>query len=302
MFHHNQHHRFVAAAIPLVVMAGLLAGCTGGSTTPDGSSAPSDAALADLLPDSIREAGVVRVATDIPFPPYEYTDEDGNITGFEYDLAQAVGGLLGVEFEFQKQPFDGIIPGLAAGKYDIVWSSVTDTREREKVVDFVDYAVSQGGILVKKGSDISGKDDLCGRKVSTLTGSTGIQDIEDQSAKCVADGKDPIEPVVFPSDTAAQLAIQSGTVEASLNDAASLAYIAQTVGDGDAFEVIVYTDEENPRFPLGVAVPKESSELRDAIQAALQSLVDSGEYLDILETYGVGALAVDTVTVNEAIN
>src|SRR5262249_7366456 len=123
-----------------------------------------------------------------------------------------------------------------------------------------------------------------------------------RSAKCIEAGKAPIEAVVFPSDTAAQLAIKAGIAEASLNDAASLAFIAKTVDGGNAFDFIVYSDFENPRFPLGVALPKESAQLRDALQAALKELVDDGTYAKIMEKYDLKALRIEKITVNAAID
>jgi polar amino acid transport system substrate-binding protein len=262
----------------------------------------ADAKLHDMLPARIKDAGVVHVASDYPFPPYEYTDANKQLTGFEYDLSQAAGDLLGVKMEWQQQPFDGILPGLAAGNYDLAWSSITDQKKRQKIVDFVDYAISQGGILTKKGSSIKGKGDLCGLKISTQKGSTGEQDIKDVSAKCVEMGKQPAEAALFPSSTASQLAIKSGLADASLNDAASLAYIAQTVDDGKTFDYVVYTDFDNPRFPLGVAVPKDDPQLRDALQATLQALVDNGTYARIMEKYDLKPLMLDKITVNAAVD
>lgn len=262
----------------------------------------ADAKLSAMLPEKIRTESVVKVASDYPFPPYEYLDENKQLTGFEYDLSQAAGELLGVKFEWQQQPFDGILPGLAAGNYDLAWSSITDQKQRQKVVDFVDYAISQGGILMKKGSSIKGKGDLCGLKISIQKGSTGEKDVKELSAKCVEMGKQAAVPVQFPSSTATQLAIKSGLADASVNDAASLAYIAQTVDGGETFDFVVYNDFENPRFPLGVAVPKNDTQLRDALQAALQALVDNGTYGKIMAKYRLEALSVDKVTVNAAID
>jgi polar amino acid transport system substrate-binding protein len=266
----------------------------------DASYADEVPELRALLPSSIREAGVVRVASDYPFPPNEYLDDKDQLTGFEYDLSQEAGALLGIEFKWEKQPFDGILPGLAAGNYDLSWSSMTDTINRQKVVDFVDYAIGQGAILVAKGSDVKGKLDLCGRRVSTQRGTTGEKDIEDLTAECVRRGKASVEPVIFPTATAAQLAIKAGSADASLNDAASAAYIAQTLDSGNAFDVVFYNDLDNPRLPMGVAVPKDKEELRDALQAALQRLMDNGTYKKIMTKYNIDPLSIEKIKINSA--
>ncbi|MCD2175018.1 ABC transporter substrate-binding protein [Rhizobium sp. C4] len=280
-----------------LAIVSLLSGMVAGTAVANAA----DAKLNAMLPEKIKTTGVVRVASDFPFPPYEFMDKDNKLTGFEYDLSQAAGELLGVKFEWQKQPFDGILPGLAAGNYDLAWSSITDKTQRQKIVDFVDYAVGQGGILMKKGAGLKGKADLCGLKISTQKGGTGEKDIQDLSAKCVQLGKKAAEPVLYPSSTEAELAIKSGGADAMLSDAAGLAYIAQTVDGGKAYDFSVYTDFENPRFPLGVAVPKNNNQLRDAMQAALQALIDNGTYAKIMDKYDIKALSVDKITINAAI-
>ncbi|MDH6233134.1 polar amino acid transport system substrate-binding protein [Mesorhizobium soli] len=256
--------------------------------------------LRAMLPDSIRNAGVIHVASDYPFPPYEYFNAKNELTGVEYDLTQEAGALLGVKFEWHKQPFDGIIPGLAAGKYDIALSAFSDTISRQKVVDFIDFSVSQGAMVVPKGSDVKGKLDICGRRMSTQRGSNGEKSIADLSAECVKRGKKPVEAVVLPSGSDVHLAIKAGKADASINEAATAAYVAQTVDGGKAFDFVIYNDLDNQQEPIGIAVPKDSEQLRDAIQATLQRLIDNGTYKTIMRKYNIEPLSVKKIEINTA--
>lgn len=256
--------------------------------------------LRAMLPDSIQKAGVVQVASEYPFPPYEYFNAKNELTGVEYDLMQEAGALLGVTFNWNKQPFDGIIPGLAAGKYDIALSAFTDTLNRQKVVDFIDYSISQNAMIVPKGSDVKGKLDICGKRMSTQRGTNGEKEITDLSAECVKRGKSPVEAVVLPSGSDVHLAVKAGKADASTNEAATAAYIAQTVDGGNAFDAVIYTDLDNQQSSIGIAVPKGSEQLRDAIQAALQRLVDNGTYKTIMQKYNIEPLSVEKIEINTA--
>ena len=99
-----------------------------------------DDAIADMLPADIKDAGVVRVASGVSFPPMEFFDTDNEtVLGFDADLGKALGEVLGVEFEFHNTNFDGIIGGLDADRYDLALTSMIDKKERQGTVDFVDY-------------------------------------------------------------------------------------------------------------------------------------------------------------------
>ncbi|MGW2996706.1 transporter substrate-binding domain-containing protein, partial [Streptomyces sp. NPDC001193] len=119
-----------------------------------GAAVTKDTALHDALPDAIKKSGTVRVATDVPYAPFEMFVAEGEpeLTGLDYDLGQALGAKLGVKFDFAPQKFDGIVPAIQAGKFDAAMSAMTDNKERQAVVDFVDYSVSGSGIMVAKGN------------------------------------------------------------------------------------------------------------------------------------------------------
>lgn len=277
------------------------------SVTIAGATVTRDSALHDGLPAAFKESQVVRVATDVPYPPFEMFESEGSeqITGLDYDLGQAIAAKLGVRFDFTATKFDSIVPSIQAGKFDVVMSAITDTKERQQVLTFVDYSASGSGILVAKGNPerITTLTDLCGRAVAAQSGTKQAKLLQEDSP-CQQAGKPEVQLSVFPKDADAQLAIKSGKVVADFMDKPAAAYLAQTAGDGTAFEVI--EDAQYPNgvdaTPNGIGVAKNSETLANSIQKALQALMDDGTYLRILDKYGQRSIAIPAATINAAVN
>ncbi|GAA4210915.1 ABC transporter substrate-binding protein [Streptosporangium oxazolinicum] len=278
------------------------------ATTVAGTSVTADPALSALLPETVRSAGKVRVATDAPYPPFEMfvTEGSADLTGIDYDLGQALGARLGVRFEFTQQKFDGIIPAIQAGRFDAVMSALTDNKERQAVLTFVDYSVSGTGILVKKGNpeSVTGPADLCGKRVGVQAATNQSKLIDSWQAECRGAGKPAIDKKEYPKDTDAQLAVKAGTVIAVLNTKPAAIYTAQTADGGNAFESV--DDPEAPggynASPNGIGVTRQNPELVTAIQKALQSLMDDGTYRKILAKYDAESIGLTTATVNAAVD
>lgn len=291
-----------AAAVLCLLIAA--AGCGSSSSSDDSSSTPSAGTTASAgLPASIRSSGVLQIASDIPFPPYEY-NEGGKVVGFEVDLANAMAKEVGVSVRFVQLPFDSIIPALQANKYPVAMSAISDTKEREQVVDFVDYSVDNEGILVPKGNPkhITGASSLCGLKVAVVRGTINARNAVIYSKRCVKEGHPAIQLATYQGDGVAQLTVRSGKSDAATSDAAALEYVAKTVDGGNAFSVVTYDDPQNPHMPVGVAMARGQDALRTAIKGALDKVLASGEYSQILAKYGLQSLALRGVTVNAAVN
>lgn len=302
----------LVVVIGVVVVGLVIAGCGSSdedSSRPAGTTANSaavrtDPALHALLPADVRDAGSVKVATDIPYPPFEFfADENGDeITGFDYDYGQALGMRLGVKFEFSQQKFDGIIPALKAGKYDITISAMTDTPERREVLDFVDYSRAGTALMVPKGNPLGIKTvlDLCGHTAALQSGAQQLGFLKSQQPKCKDLGRPPIKIAAVPKQSDAQLMVKSGKADVVMEDTPSGAYEAKTLGDGNVFEII-----DDPAAaggydarPTGIGVPKGNDELVNALQKATQSLMDDGTYQDLLDKYGLRPIGIPTATVN----
>jgi len=290
------NRRMTAYLAALGAAALLLAACGGSSSSssssvaPAASTAASDAAgvgaSAALLPQEYKDKGEVNVASDIPYPPMEILNEDGTISGLDYDLSQALGQQLGVKFNFNKQAWDSIIPSLQSGNHDIIMSGMNDTLERQQTLDFVDYFLGGFSILVAKGNPdgITSLKDLCGKTVAEETEVAQIALIIAVSKECPA-GQE-ITILELPSDSDAQNAVRAGKASSDVLDAAVGAYSAATAPD--LFEVIVDPNEPNGVEPVytGIGVLKSNSGLEAAVQAALQELIDNGKYFKIMSKYG----------------
>ncbi|MGN6273711.1 MAG: ABC transporter substrate-binding protein [Protaetiibacter sp.] len=288
-------------AMPVIAVAAalLLAGCVDNSTGEPGGGGdtPSvgvDEAAVALLPDDIKKSGKLVIGIDATYPPNEYKDDAGEPIGWEVDLGDAMAAKLGLTPEYQISGFDKILPSVTGGTYDIGLSSFTDNEEREKVVDFVNYY--EAGIQWAQpiGGNVDPAD-ACGLTVAVqATTYEETDELPAKSQECVDAGKEPINILKYEKQDEASNALALGQADAMTADSPITQYAVSKLSDkielaGDAFDVA----------PYGIAVDK-GSPLAKAIQAALQSLVDDGTYLEILGKWGVDAGAVDSITINAA--
>ncbi|ANP49389.1 polar amino acid transport system substrate-binding protein [Streptomyces griseochromogenes] len=299
------HSRLAAVGAVAAAGALLLTGCgdhTDKNSGTGSSSSSGSAPLAGKLPADIRKAGVIKVGSDIAYPPVEYM-KDGKAVGIDPDLADALGKQLGVTFDFQNGKFDNLIVGLQAKRFQVIMSAMNDTKDRQnginsdngqKVgngVDFVDYFTAGTSILVQKGNPkgVKSLDDLCGKVVALQKGTTSEGIAKAQSKKCTKDGKKAIDLQTFDTDPEALLRLKQGASVADLNDFPVAAYNAKTSGGGKDFEVV---GDQIEAGPYGIAVSKDNTQLRDALQAAMAAIIKNGEYTKILQKWNVtdGAL------------
>jgi polar amino acid transport system substrate-binding protein len=277
----------------------LLAGCAGSVDNGVDQSKVDKAAQA-LLPAEYLENGI-DVASDIPYEPFEFEDENGNLTGIDVELGALIGEKLGTELRFNDAVFDTIIASLEAGTNDIIISSMSDTVERQAKVDFVDYNVGGSQMIVLKGNPegITGAADLCGKTVIVQNGTIQIDLVAGMSDDCVAAGNGEITITQLPDAPSMQNALRAKQGDAVMLDSLVAQDSAAKAGDGEYFEVV--TDPENPVYDaglVGIAILKKDTGLRDAIQAALQSLIDDGQYAALLEKWGMSANGVTSATIN----
>lgn len=272
----------------------------GGSTQTTAAKA-SDAPLADLLPPEIAKAGEIKVGSDIEYPPVEFFKEGTQTAqGIDIDIANALGEQLGVKFRFINDTnFAGIISALKAGRYDIVMSAMNDTEERRNSgVDFIDYFTAGTAILVKKGNPekIESLGDLCGKSVAVQKGTVQETDtLPPESKKCTDAGKGEIKVLAFEKDTDALQQVKIGRAAAIVEDSPVASYNAKTSGGGADFEL---TGETTDIGQYGIAVPKENTKLRDALQAALKAIIADGTYDKVLEKWGATPGALKTAAIN----
>lgn len=280
--------RRLAAVLITVPVIALAVFAARASATSDGASAVS--------------GNTVSAAIDYPFPPWEYMAKDGKLTGFDVDIAKAIGRATGLTFVFHQQSFDGIIPGIQAGKYDLSISDITDNADREKVVSFVDYAVQKGGaLLVAAGNPqhLAGPLTWCGKTFAIQAGTSASTTIAGANKICKSHGKPNVDAKTYASNASAELAVKSGVAAANPNDGPSIAYTAKTTNGGKSFSVVYYTASWNSTPSLdGIAVSKDQPQLIQQMKNGLNKIIKSGAYRKIAAKYGFLPFAVKSARVN----
>jgi polar amino acid transport system substrate-binding protein len=294
----------------LALVAVLAAGCGGSSkkaattttsatTTSTTISTPAtDSTIAAQVPAKFKSK-TLTVATDATYAPNEFIGSNGtSIEGMDPDLGKALGAVMGVKVKFVNTSFDGIIPGLASGKFDLGMASFTDTKERQKVVDFVTYFEAGTSFYVKAagGPTINSLADLCGHSVGVERGTTQADDATAQNGKCKSAGKSGVKLSVYPDQNAANLSISSGRAQVGMADSPVAAYIVkQSKGQ---FKL---TGKSYNTAPYGIAIPKGSG-LTKPFLGALKALMSDGTYKAILTKWGVEDGAITNPKINGAIS
>ncbi|WP_327140834.1 ABC transporter substrate-binding protein [Nocardia sp. NBC_01327] len=251
--------------------------------------------IAAKLPADIKSSGKIVVGVNVPYSPNEYKDPGtGKIVGFDVDLVDAVAKVLGVSADYQESDFEKIIPAIEAGTYNIGMSSFTDNKEREATADFVDYFNAGSQWAQQKGKPVD-PNNACGKRVAVQR--TTVQDTDEipaKSAKCTAAGKPEITKVAYDEQSAAATALVNGQVDAMSADSPVTAYaIKQNQGTIEAAGAMFDS------APYGWPV-KKGSTLAPVLQEALQHLIDSGQYKQIAENWGVQDGVITKSVINGA--
>jgi polar amino acid transport system substrate-binding protein len=259
-----------------------------------------DAKLRAMLPPAIQQSNEIKVGTDPQNPPYDFYGPDhSTMIGLEQDLQAAMAERLGVKFVTSPAQFATIIPAIQAGRFDIGMSAFGDFSEREKILDIIDYTLEGTSIVVLAGNphNVHRISDLCGLTAGAVQGSIPLQLLDKQKGLCPADK--PLNVLQFPTNDQVKAAMKSGRVDASMDTTGVAAYsLAHQPPAGQQLELV-----PTAKYAVGyqgILVPKTDPQLRDAIQATLQSMVDDGTYDAIFKKWGLTANEVKTITVNDA--
>lgn len=314
----NSHKRRGAAVLGAALF--LVTACGGGATNapsiaatiiPSGTQAPASVApvatqVATVPAGQLITAEKLTICSDLPYPPLEYFDDQGNPTGSDIDLGAELAKRLGLTLAVNNTVFDTIIPALLGGKCDIIISDQNITADRVKQVDMIPYFQAGQAFLVAKGNPgaLQTTTDLCGKKVAAETGTTEIDYVEGTgdykgqglSAACTAAGKSAIDLKQFEKDSDAILALASSSVDVYFADYPVVANYANS--RPDAFEVAPIP-QLAPAL-VGISVPKDDAhkDLRAAVQAALIASINDGSYLAVLQKYKdeAGAITADVAS------
>ena len=298
--------RKLMALAAVCVMTACGSTTTGGST-PSASGPSKVDKIAAELPSDIKSKGSIQAAVDATYPPNEFVDDSGNIVGWDIDLGNAIGTVLGVKVNWNKADFSSIIPDIGH-RYDIGISSFSPTAEREKTVDFITYYKAGEEWYVKAGGpQVSDPSAMCGQTVTVETGTTEEADaygymgknpdgsaIKGDTNNCKTAGKQDITVHSFTKQTDSFADLQSGHSTIGWADQPVTDYYVK-LSNGQ----LQTTGKPCSIAPYGFAMAK-GSPLEQAVQDALKYLIDNGYYATILKKYGVesGAIASTDVALN----
>ena len=274
----------------LAVAALALSACSsaGGTAAPAGSSAaPADSGAAIAVPDAIKTAGKLVWCVDVSYPPEEFYAADGTTAqGSDIDIANDIGTRFGVTTEIDNTAFDGLVAALKASKCDLIISGMNDTPDRQKEVDFVDYLKVGQGLLVPAGNPkgIHTLDDLSGKAVAVQLGTTNKDALDAANAKLTAAGKPAMEIQTFEKDTDAFQQLALGRVDAFSTDSPVVAYYNSKPENKGKFEI---GGTPIDPAPIGIAVRKDSTDLKTAVQAAIDAMYADGGLKTITDKWGM---------------
>jgi polar amino acid transport system substrate-binding protein len=255
-----------------------------------------NAAIAAEVPAAIKKKGTLSVGTEAEYAPNEFVGPDGHtIIGMDPDLVKALAAVMGLKAHMINSTFEAIIPGLASGRYDLGASSFTDTKEREKTVDFVTYLSVGQAFLTKAngGPQPNTLSDLCGHTVSVEKGTVELEEAEKQNKKCKSEGKAAIKLLVFPGQNEANLALSSGRAEIDYADSPIIAYQVRKLG------VSVRSSPTFGAAPYGLALPKGNGMAKPVLEA-LKLLMANGTYAAILKRWELQSAAISNPVINGA--
>jgi len=288
------------AAVLVVAAVGTSAAACGGSTSGAVSTATPetrfDQALHDRLPQSVRDRGVLRVGTDASYAPMSSFGPDGRtIVGLEPTLGAEIGRVLGVRVAFVNSDFTKLISAVAGGDLDLAMSAMTDTPERAREIDFVNYFSAGTSILVQRGNPAGVTDikDLCGKVVAVETGTTQVDLLARSQANC--DGQ-RITVMTYPTNSDALVQLRTGRVIAVLNDFPPASLLSNDPRTRSNYQLASTTQYEPGLY--GIVVAKGQAGLRDAVQGACEELLRSGVYAEILARWDVRDGGLSHVSIN----
>ena len=223
----------------------------------------SGSALADKL----------RIGTEGAYPPFNMIDKDGQVTGFDVEIAKALCEKMGADCTFVTQDWDGIIPGLLAGKYDAIVASMSITDERKKAVDFTDrYYSNSLRLIAKEGAGID---------PAMLSGKS----IGAQRATVSADHANGISGAkvkLYDTQENAYLDLASGRIDVLVTDLLP-GYDWLNSPQGAGFEFVGENIDINDQ--IGIAVRKGEEDLRQRMNKAIADILADGTYKKINAKY-----------------
>lgn len=265
-----KNKKWIAMLCTAALAVTMLAGCGGGSS--DSASSGSAAAEGSASGES---SSVVVVGTNPTFAPFEYQDDEGNMTGFDLDLMTAIGENQGFDVEFQSMEFDALIGALTTGQIDAVAAGMSINADRNNVLFSDPYMDASLGIMVAAdNTDINSADDLAGKTVAAQIGTTGADKVNELEEAGTATAK-----LLDNYNTCVQDLLTGGCDAIIIDMPVAQAYMEQHEGE------VKLTGEPYAADYYGIAVDEDNQELLDKINAGLAAVIEDGTLDELCEKY-----------------
>lgn len=250
--------------------------------------------IAKTVPADIRDSGRLVIGVNVPYAPNEFKNSSGEIVGFDVDLMKAVTRTMGLVPEFRETGFEGILPSVRDGNFNVGMSSITDTAQREQEADFVTY-FQAGTLWARRAGTSADPGSPCGLRVgvaySTIQDTTGVPA---KSDACVAAGLPPVEKVVRTHQDEVTAALIAGEVDAMAADSPVTGFAIKLSGP-----VLEPAGEVFDSAPYGWPVAKGSG-LAESLRLALEHVMNTGEYRTIATMWGVEKGMITQPVINGA--
>ena len=256
--------------------------------------------IAALVPDAVRESGVLRIGhSSGNFPPLVLVaDDETTQIGSELDLAYVVADVLDLEPDVEATSWENLFLSVESGAYDVGFSNITVTEERKEKYDFASYRVDSLAWETATDSDITsidGPEDVAGLSIGVGSGTNQEQVLLRWSDEAVADGLEPVDVQYYTDAADFLLALQSGRLDLYFGPAPSASYRHLTSGDTR----IVGTLPGGGTVPAQIAAMSvKDSGLAEPVAAALNHLIENGQYGEVLAKWGLEVEAIPESQVN----
>lgn len=223
----------------------------------------------------------VRIGTEGAYPPFNSLTSDGQLVGFDIDIANALCEQMKVECEFVTQDWDGMIPALQAGKFDAVIASMSITEERKQKVDFTNkYYNTPPAIAVPKDSKLAGTTDadLKGVMLGAQSSTTHSNYAEEKLPSA--------ELKLYPTPDEYKLDVANGRIDAVIDDVVVLSDWLKS-DDGACCKILgtLIPDPVINGAGAGIAIRKEDGDLKEMFNKAIMAIRENGKYQEINDKY-----------------
>lgn len=231
--------------------------------------------------EGIKAKGKIVVGLDDTFAPMGFKDDKGEIVGFDIDLAREVAKHLGIEAEFKPSEWSGIVLELKSGNIDVVWNGMTITEERKKEIIFSNPYMNNSQIIVTlSNSPLNAKADLNGKVVGLQLGSSSFDAVSaDELSKSLKELKK------YDTNVEALMDLEAGRVEAVVIDEIVARYYIEQKEKETNKDIFKVLDGDFGTEEYGVGIRKEDTNLKEAIDKAIDEMKKDGSYDKVYEKW-----------------